>query len=71
MKYVINTSHTKWKEWKGDLKTKFDAKLTDEELMAKRDGRISESDWKDLIAYWRSPEFEVSQASHFFAGSHL
>jgi hypothetical protein len=61
LKYVINTSHRKWKEWKADLKrTKFDPELTDEELMHKHDDRISEADWKDLIKYWRSPEFEVS-----------
>ncbi|KAM0899036.1 hypothetical protein ACQ4PT_021577 [Festuca glaucescens] len=40
-------------------KTKFDPELTDEELMPKRDDRISEADWKDLLKYWRSPEFEA------------
>ena len=61
LKYVINTSQRKWKEWKADLKkTRFDPELTDEELMHKRDDRISEADWKDLLTYWRSPEFEVS-----------
>jgi hypothetical protein len=39
--------------------------------MHKRDDRISEADWKDLIKYWRSPEFEVSKASHFLAGSNI
>ncbi|XP_024315652.1 uncharacterized protein LOC100838372 isoform X2 [Brachypodium distachyon] len=34
LSYVYNTSHTKWKEWKVDLKkTKFDPELTDEQLM--------------------------------------
>uniref|UniRef100_A0ACD5W6G2 Uncharacterized protein n=1 Tax=Avena sativa TaxID=4498 RepID=A0ACD5W6G2_AVESA len=51
------------KEWKADLKkTKFDAELTDEELMKKHDERISEADWKDLLKYWRSPEFEARSA---------
>uniref|UniRef100_A0ACD5W1C7 Uncharacterized protein n=1 Tax=Avena sativa TaxID=4498 RepID=A0ACD5W1C7_AVESA len=64
LKYVINTSHTKWKEWKADLKkTKFDAELTDEELMKKRDERISEADWRELLTYWRSPEFEARNAT--------
>uniref|UniRef100_A0ACD5VQC6 Uncharacterized protein n=1 Tax=Avena sativa TaxID=4498 RepID=A0ACD5VQC6_AVESA len=63
LRYVINTSHTKWKEWKADLKkTKFDATLSDEQLMKKRDERISEADWKDLIKYWRSPEFDARSA---------
>jgi hypothetical protein len=61
LRYVINTSQRKWKEWKADLKkTKFDPELTDEELMHKCDDRISEADWKELLKYWRSPEFEVS-----------
>ncbi|KAM0836034.1 hypothetical protein ACQ4PT_062578 [Festuca glaucescens] len=61
LKYVINTSQRKWKEWKADLKkTKFDPELTDEELMPNRDDRISEANWKDLLKYWRSPEFDVS-----------
>ncbi|KAM0927247.1 hypothetical protein ACQ4PT_003309 [Festuca glaucescens] len=61
LKYVINTSQRKWKEWKADLKkTKFDPELTNEELMHNRDDRISAADWKDLLKYWRSPEFEES-----------
>ncbi|KAM0830529.1 hypothetical protein ACQ4PT_066142 [Festuca glaucescens] len=60
LRYVINTSLRKWKEWKADLKkTKFDPELTDEELMHERDERISEADWKELLKYWRSPEFEA------------
>ncbi|KAM0901406.1 hypothetical protein ACQ4PT_019962 [Festuca glaucescens] len=64
LKYVINTSQRKWKEWKADLKkTKFDPELTDEELMHNRDDRISEADWKDLLKYWRSPEFEARSST--------
>nr|XP_051206869.1 uncharacterized protein LOC127321956 isoform X2 [Lolium perenne] len=64
LKYVINTSQRKWKEWKADLKkTKFDPELTDEELMPRCDDRISEADWKDLLKYWRSPEFEVRSST--------
>jgi hypothetical protein len=37
----------------------FDAELTNEQLLKKRDDRICEADWKDLIKYWRSPQFEV------------
>ncbi|KAM0898137.1 hypothetical protein ACQ4PT_022102 [Festuca glaucescens] len=54
----------KWKEWKADLKkTKFDPELTDEELMPRCDDRISEADWKDLLKYWRSPEFEARSST--------
>jgi hypothetical protein len=36
LRYVLNTSHIKWKEWKADLeKTRFDASLTDEQLYEK------------------------------------
>jgi hypothetical protein len=65
LRYVVNTSHIKWKEWKVDLKkTRFDASLTDEQLMKKHDDRVSEADWKECIKYWRSPEFEVSQTAY-------
>ena len=65
LRYIDNTSHTKWKEWQADLnKTMFDAELTNEQLLKKRDDRICEADWKDLIKYWRSPQFEVSQAAY-------
>uniref|UniRef100_A0A8R7P824 Transposase, Ptta/En/Spm, plant n=1 Tax=Triticum urartu TaxID=4572 RepID=A0A8R7P824_TRIUA len=59
LSFVINTSHIKWKDWKSDLKRyKFDAALTDAQLMKRRDNRISEADWKTLITYWRSSAFE-------------
>ncbi|XP_048554298.1 uncharacterized protein LOC125535282 [Triticum urartu] len=59
LSFVINTSHIKWKDWKTDLKRyKFDAALTDAQLMKRRDNRISEADWKTLITYWRSSTFE-------------
>ncbi|XP_014753358.1 uncharacterized protein LOC100825363 [Brachypodium distachyon] len=63
LSYVYNTSHTKWKEWKADLKkTKFDPELTDAQLMRRCDERISKRDWATLIEYWRSPEFDARSA---------
>ena len=71
MRFVINTSHTKWKEWKGDLRrSRFDPELTDEELMTRRDERISITDWQTLIGHWRSPLFEVSQSSNIYIHAH-
>jgi hypothetical protein len=65
LRYVLNTSHIKWKEWTADLeKIRFDASLTDEQLMKKCDDRVSEADWKECIKYWRSPEFKVSQTAY-------
>jgi hypothetical protein len=65
LRYVLNTSHVKWKEWKADLeKIRFDASLTDEQLMKKCDDRVSEADWKECIKYWRSPKFKVSQTAY-------
>ncbi|XP_035820268.1 uncharacterized protein [Zea mays] len=37
----------------------FDETLSFEELIAKRDERVKESDWEWLITYWMSPEAEV------------
>ena len=71
LRFVINTSHTKWKEWKGDLKkSKFDPELTDEELMEKCDERISITDWQTLISHWRSPLFEVSHSCNIYIHVH-
>ncbi|XP_048538602.1 uncharacterized protein LOC125517443 isoform X2 [Triticum urartu] len=65
LSFVINTSHIKWKDWKSDLKRyKFDAALTDAQLMKRRDSRISEADWKTLITYWRSSTFEAVKLGH-------
>ena len=65
LSFVINTSHIKWKDWKSDLKRyKFDAALTDAQLMKRRDSRISEADWKTLITYWRSSAFEAVKLGH-------
>ncbi|XP_015619988.1 uncharacterized protein [Oryza sativa Japonica Group] len=55
--FVLETSHMIWKDYKADLKKKhFDANLTDEELMDRRDLRVNEAQWKWLINHWRSPE---------------
>ena len=35
--YFMTATAKKWREFKSDLKEKFDAKLTDEELMERRD----------------------------------
>lgn len=58
--FVITSVAKKWKEFKADLKSKsFDETLTNEELLANRDDRVNETDWKLLIDHWRSPEAEV------------
>ncbi|XP_020407839.1 uncharacterized protein [Zea mays] len=58
--YVITSAAKKWREFKADLKNKyFDETLSFEELIAKRDERVKESDWERLITYWMSPEAEV------------
>jgi len=58
--YVITSAAKKWREFKADLKNKyFDETLSFEELIAKRDERVKESDWEWLITYWMSPEAEV------------
>ncbi|KAL5647669.1 hypothetical protein ACJX0J_042024, partial [Zea mays] len=58
--YVITSAAKKWREFKTDLKMKyFDETLSFEELIAKRDERVKESDWEWLITYWMSPEAEV------------
>jgi hypothetical protein len=58
--FVLETSHMIWKDYKADLKKKhFDANLTDEELMDRRDLRVNEAQWKWLINHWRSPEAVV------------
>ncbi|XBJ06486.1 hypothetical protein VPH35_012140 [Triticum aestivum] len=45
LSFVINSSHTKWKDWKSDLKRhKFDAALIDAQLMKRHESRISEAD---------------------------
>ena len=45
--YVITSATKKWREFKADLKMKyFDETLSFEELIAKRDERVKESDWE-------------------------
>jgi hypothetical protein len=57
--YFMTAAAKKWREFKSDLKEKFDATLTDEELMERCDRRIEKDDWKQLIDQWRKPESEV------------
>jgi hypothetical protein len=33
--------------------------------MQRCDDRISKADWKALIDYWRTPEFEVSHPAYY------
>uniref|UniRef100_J3N185 Transposase Tnp1/En/Spm-like domain-containing protein n=1 Tax=Oryza brachyantha TaxID=4533 RepID=J3N185_ORYBR len=57
MHYVLEKAHMIWKDYKADLKKKyFDATLTDEELMDRRDSRVNEIQWEWLIDHWKSPE---------------
>ena len=53
-------------EFKSDLKEKFDATLTDEELMERRDERIQKDDWIQPIDQWRKPESEVRHKLFYF-----
>lgn len=64
--YVMTAAAKKWREFKSDLKEKFDATLTDEELMERRDKRIEKEDWIQLIDQWRKPESEVRHKLFYF-----
>jgi hypothetical protein len=58
--YVITSTAKKWGEFKASLNNKyFDETLSFEELIAKRDERVKESDWEWLITHWMSLEAEV------------
>jgi hypothetical protein len=58
--YAITYAAKKWREFKVGLENKyFDETLSFEELIAKRDERVKESDWEWLITYWMSLEAEV------------
>ena len=64
--YFMTAAAKKWREFKSDLKEKFDATLTDEELMERRDERIQKDDWIQLIDQWRKPESEVRHKLFYF-----
>uniref|UniRef100_A0A0A9DH04 Uncharacterized protein n=1 Tax=Arundo donax TaxID=35708 RepID=A0A0A9DH04_ARUDO len=58
--HVMKSAHKKWKDFKNRLKTKhFNPELSDQELLLKRDSRVSEPNWKWLIAFWRSEKGEA------------
>ncbi|WVZ50537.1 hypothetical protein U9M48_001780 [Paspalum notatum var. saurae] len=56
LQLVYEDSCCKWREFKSDLKKLYDDDMEDEELLALRDERVHEEDWKWLIDHWRSPE---------------
>ena len=64
--YFMTAAAKKWREFKSDLKEKFDATLSDEELMERRDERIQKDDWIQLIDQWRKPESEVRHKLFYF-----
>ena len=64
--YFMTAAVKEWREFKSDLKEKFDATLTDEELMERRDERIQKDDWIQLIDQWRKPESEVRHKLFYF-----
>ena len=64
--YFMSAAAKKWREYKSDLKLKFDATLTDEELMDRRDTRIEKEVWIKLINLWRKPKSEVRHNLFYF-----
>lgn len=63
IRFVMATAAKKWKDFKADLKKKFFQKyketMTEEEIMALCDERVSVRDWKWLISHWNSTKAEV------------
>jgi len=60
-KWFMDTAATKWKDRKTRLKQKyFDETLTDVQMKEKLKNILNVADMNELIEFWRSPEFQVS-----------
>ena len=60
--YVMGSAHKKWKDFKADLKEKiYREERTEEEMYAlfKKDSRVTPTDVKWLIDFWRTEEGKV------------
>lgn len=58
--WVMGSAAKKWRDFKSELKTLyFDEKMTDEELQVVPDNRVSPTDWKELVAFWKTEAGKV------------
>lgn len=58
----------KWRAWKGTLKTRFyDPSLNVDEIVAqaKNDNRVNQTQFKELVTRWFTPEFQVTMMCNF------
>ncbi|XP_060182249.1 uncharacterized protein LOC132611909 [Lycium barbarum] len=58
-KWTLKAIHAAWRRHKSDLKKLgYKPKVTDEIIMAKRPSHIPESQFKELLEYWKSEKFQ-------------
>lgn len=58
-KWILASIGLKWRTWKHHLKTRYWADVSIEHLIHDRDDRVSEDQWINLLAYWRTDKAKV------------
>lgn len=59
--YTFKVINSRWRDWKAHLKMKYFKKFeNDEDMIANRDPRADEEQFRNLLALWKTPESEAS-----------
>ncbi|XP_047947132.1 uncharacterized protein LOC125193392 isoform X2 [Salvia hispanica] len=60
-KWILASIGLKWRTWKHHLKPRYWADVSIEHLIHDRDDRVSEDQWINLLAYWRTDKAKTKE----------